>query len=564
MKYFPAWALLLLGWLQPFHTMPWMSWHSEVPAAAALVWLLGVELWEWGRPPARRVFVPRSTGVPVAVGLYAWAQFAAGQISYLGDVITICIYLSLAAMAMLVGHAWGRRIDEPTASSTYGSPLEQLAWLVLIGALLSVPLELAQVGSVWRDAAWLFQLEIARRPGANMGQPNHLATLLMMGLASLLFLCEKHRISLVLSGLLGACLLFGLIITESRTGLLTLAVMTAWWWRYRQQWQRIGHSGPVVLTWLVLPVLVLAWPELYAQWYFEDAGTALANNLPGGRAVVWPQLLEAITLHPWLGWGLHEVPKAHNAVLHHYAVSEPYGYAHNILLDLALGVGLPLTLLLLLVVLRWGWRRLSRVQDLQTWYGVALVIPLAVHAMTEYPFAYTYLLAPPCLAIGFLEARLAADAVWRLRWGVVVAGGALITLLLLASVMEYLEVEEDFQVSRFQALHIGSTPPGYEKPHIRLLTQIDAMAQVNRVAVSPGMTPDQVAALRRAALRFPSTAAQNRYALALALNGEPEEAVRQLRVMRAMHGEKHFAGLRAYWVELAQTKYPQLKQLQLP
>ena len=41
-------------------------------------------------------------------------------------------------------------------------------------------------------------------------------------------------------------------------------------------------------------------------------------------------------LHPWLGWGLREVPEAHNAVLHHYAVSEPYGYAHKIVLDLAL------------------------------------------------------------------------------------------------------------------------------------------------------------------------------------------------------------------------------------
>jgi hypothetical protein len=48
------------------------------------------------------------------------------------------------------------------------------------------------------------------------------------------------------------------------------------------------------------------------------------------------------------------------------------------------------------------------------------------------------------------------------------------------------------------------------------------------------------------------------------LNGNPTEALRQLRVMRAMHGEKHYAALKASWDELANTKYPQLRQLKLP
>jgi hypothetical protein len=563
MRYLPAWVLLLLSWLQPFHAMPWMSWHSEVSAAAALVWLLGVELLHFARL-GRAVSVPRSVGVLLVVAFYALAQFAAGQISYLGDALVVCIYLGVAGMAVLVGYVWGARAESLPAEAEDGSVLPQLAWVVLTGALLSVVLALAQLLSVWRDAAWIFQLDYARRPGANMGQPNHLATLLLMGLASMLFLCESGRISRTLAGIFWACLLLGLIMSESRTGLLTLAVMTAWWWWHRSKWLRIGRLGPVLLSWLALLPLVWAWPSLFAAYYFVPAGTALVSSTPGGRMVVWPQLWEAVMLRPWLGWGLREVPEAHNAVVHHYAVSEPYGYAHNILLDLALGVGLPLTLVLLVVVARWAWVRLSRVVELQAWYSVALVIPLAVHAMTEFPYAYTYLLVPAGLAVGILEARLAAASIWRLRWPGVAAAGVLLSLLMLVSAVEYLAIEEDFQVTRFEVLRIGSPPPGYEHPHIRLLTQMDAMLQVSRAVPRPGMTFDELDYLRRAAMRFPSIAAQNRYALALALNGNPDEAVRQLQVMRAMHGEKHYAALRTSWVELGRNKYPQLQQLQLP
>jgi len=37
-----------------------------------------------------------------------------------------------------------------------------------------------------------------------------------------------------------------------------------------------------------------------------------------------------------------------------------------------------------------------------------------------------------------------------------------------------------------------------------------------------------------------------------------------MRVMRAMHGERHYAALKENWESLANDKYPQLRQLTLP
>lgn len=565
MKYLPAWFLLLLSWFQPLHVMPWRAWHSEVLAAAAAVWLLMVELG----PSARAGNpwpVPRSIGLPILLALYALLQWSLGQMSYLGDALVMTIYLGLVCAAMLVGHAWSRSADAPPEAGQRLSPLQQLAWVMLLGGLVSTLFALAQLLVVWPDASWLFQPEGTRRPGANLGQPNQLATLLLMGLVSLFYLVENGRISRALGVIYGVCLLLGVVMTESRTGLLSLGLITLWWAYGRRciPWTRLRSPVALMLGCLFVLALVWFWPRLYAGWYFEATWAPQVNSGPVGRALVWPQLVEAVLLRPWLGWGLREVPEAHNAVLHAYALSEPYGYAHNLVLDLALGVGLPLTLVFLWVLGRWAWRRLKQVRDLQTWYAVALVLPLAMHAMTEFPYTYTYLLLPPCLAIGYLEGRLAPGAVWRLPTRLLAGLGTGLVLLMLASVVEYVAIEEDFRVARFEALRIGKTPEDYERPRIYLLTQLDAMLQTARIEPKPGMAPEAIEFLRRAAMRFPSTAVQHRYALALALNGQPEEAVRQLKVMRAMHGERHYKRLRAAWLELGETQHPEIRQLELP
>jgi hypothetical protein len=78
------------------------------------------------------------------------------------------------------------------------------------------------------------------------------------------------------------------------------------------------------------------------------------------------------------------------------------------------------------------------------------------------------------------------------------------------------------------------------------------------------MQADEIELARLVAMQFPWTATLNRYALALALNGNPAEAVRQLKVLRSLHGDRHYRGIKAHWQELQNNKYPQLQAIQLP
>jgi Virulence factor membrane-bound polymerase, C-terminal len=261
---------------------------------------------------------------------------------------------------------------------------------------------------------------------------------------------------------------------------------------------------------------------------------------------------------------LGQVATAQNASVHAYSSSESFTYSHNILLDLALGVGLPIAGLLLLVSSIWLWGRIHRIKQLASWYCVALILPVAVHSMLEFPFAYAYFLVPAMLAVGMLDGLLSPGPMVQI--GVKPMAGILLiaTALVMWSTIEYFAIEEDFRVVRFEALRVGKTPDSYTSPNVLLLTQLGALLKGGRIVPKPGMLEEELELAREVALRYPWPATQNRYALSLALNGQPNEAIRQLRVMRVLHGEKSYGPIKQYWLNLAHETYPQLGELNLP
>ena len=193
-----------------------------------------------------------------------------------------------------------------------------------------------------------------------------------------------------------------------------------------------------------------------------------------------------------------------------------------------------------------------------------VALPLAVHSMLEYPFAYAYFLAPVMFALGAVEASLGVKPL--LRMGIKpVAGLLLVTTAVLAwSVVEYLEIEEDFRVARFEALRVGSPPPGHQRPKVILYTQLGVLLDDARITPTPNMSPEAMQVVKNAALHYPGSATQSRYAVVLALNGNPVEAARQIQVMRRLWGEKLYEGVKKQINELAASKYPELHQLSLP
>lgn len=567
-------AVFLLGsWLLPLHFPPWVSWHLELLSFASV----GVLSW---RLLAVRVFkkkvlitFPIACLPVVLIALVAIVQSAAGQISQTGDAVVISLYAALCVASMAMGYELvGTRSKADAAPPLFSrhqfSAVSCVAVLVLAGALISSIFAFVQVLDVWPSTSFISRLNGLRRPGGNLAQPNQLATLLLMGIASLIFLMESGRIKVLLGLLVLVVLMAALVTTESRTGALGLFLMAVWWFAKRRVIPFKFSPWVVISSLLFFLLFVVLWPRFFAIFYpmgLEPlvSGAASVNTNPGLRLVVWPQLVNALMRQPWLGWGLNQVPKAHNSVADVYQVSEPYSYSHNILLDLALGMGVPFAIILFVLTLIWLWRRIKATQSLEPWFCVALALPFALHSMLEFPHTYSYFLTPVAFAIGALERLTSKDCLPRIpaRW--VASIWLAITLVGAWTVVEYVAIEEDFRVARFEALRVGETPKDYVRPHIVLLTQLSVLIDGARIVPRPGMTTEQLKSARAAALRYPSTATQNRYAMSLALNGGANEAVRQMKVILAQHGPDVYATIKANWI--ARTKeYPELSAVPIP
>lgn len=569
MLYATGLGLLVLSWWQPMHLLPWASWHSEILAfiSNAVVAMAVLN--------RSRLNGENSIGIPwVALPFLmliplVTLQWLGGLIGFSGDFLVIGFYVAMGFVALVTGFNLARAtLVERTQKINAQQHIHLFASAVLVGAIGSVILALAQALLVWDDVSWIHRTYAYRRPGGNLGQPNQLATLILMGMGSLAYLYESVKISSKAALALLCVLILGLAVTESRSGALDFMVLAIWWDTRRRL---VGFSAPralVVFSGVLLIGGLWVWPKFLT--YIHSGGLEVAFNsaglslTPAGRLMVWPQLIEAAWQRPWLGWGLGEVGSANNTVVGGDVAGLPLNYAHNIVLDLLIGMGVPITLLFTVMVLIWLRRRLQSATTLLPWYGLALLLPVGGHSMFEFPYAYAYFLLPAMLAIGMVEGTLAPSRVIQLKWRYAAWGVSVLTAAMVWSAVEYFALEEDYRVVRFEALKVGQRPVGYERPNIHLLSQLAALNDVSRSTPMPGMRMEQIEVFRKVAMRYPWFATQNRYALSLALNGRPEEAIRQLKVMRAMHGELAFSGIRTYWTDLAQTTYPQLRDLTLP
>ena len=170
---------------------------------------------------------------------------------------------------------------------------------------------------------------------------------------------------------------------------------------------------------------------------------------------------------------------------------------------------IPLTVLFIGFIAFYVFTRMSASQSKSTWYCIAMCIPLAVHSMFEFPYAYAYFLFPVMLLLGTLEEKVGLNKVINIRLRLMVLTSAVVILLMSLAVKEYISLEEDFQVARFEALKVGSPPAGYESPRTTLLTQLDGVVKCARLVISPGMEPADIDLLGRTAKRFPWSALQS-------------------------------------------------------
>ena len=545
----------VLSWLMPNHSLPWLSFHAEFMMALACLLALFAELL---KRPRRADAIPPLAAATLVVALIPIAQWATGLIRFAGDAWMVSTYLLGFALTQVLGQrlAWRWGVAEAA---------EALAGLFLAGAVLSVGLQLYQWQQVYGLGIFAVEMPPLGTPFANFAQPNHLATALFLGLAGSLFLCERRRLGGWVTAGVALYLVFGMVMTGSRTAWLTMTMLVPLliWGR-----QRMGLRIPAVAAvglGAILVVWVAAWPVLN-ELLLLAPGRSLANQAQvGPRPLLYSTMLDAVSRHPWAGYGWSQGMMAQIAVLDdHPPGGRLMESSHNFVLDLMVWNGLPLGLLITVLLVGWGVRQARACRDAASFFLLAALGGVGVHAMLEYPLNYSYFLLPVGLLIGLLEASAPARWSLALPRGAMAAAAGVATVLLVTITAEYLEVEANTQVLAWEVARIGTGRITSKAPEVRLLSQWREYLRYARFEPRPGMGDADLAWMKRVVERFPYSSAMRQYAVANALNGRPEVARATLDSLCRLHTARRCRTELKAWLEQANSTYPQLAAVPLP
>ena len=547
-------AIFAASWLVAEHFRPWLSFHSEFVAFFALaVLVLGVLM---GRSGA--IAVPVVCAPILVVAVVPLLQWMMKPGFFAGDMILSVLYLLVLAFALLVGYL----LRGSSESEAAGLP--PLAMAITVAALLSAGIAWFQWLGVDDNYRRIMVSSEIGRAGGNLAQPNHLATLLLVGLSAYAYLFARHVIGRFTFAFGVAFISIALAMTQSRTGILSASAIAVFWaFKCRNIAPR--RSAFLLFLWVAVTFAVTRTLPFVSDALFITSGAlprSIGDN--GSRLDMWWQVAIAIAQSPWLGYGWNQTFTAQTVGALAHPGELAYLYAHNIVLDLIAWSGIPLGLLIVTAICYWFCSRLARVQSIEGVFAIAALIPIALHSLLEYPFAYAYFLVAAGLLMGVAEAslpRLKTLAIARAWVGAVFGLWAVAGLWV---AYEYVQIEADYRIVRFETLRIGTTPSSYSAPKIRLLSHMKVMLLAARVAVKPGMAADEIELLRKAASRFPYGLLSYKYAVTLALNGELIAASRQMAVLRGVFGEEYYAQSKAAFRRLGKEKFPQLTEVSLP
>ncbi|WP_440105757.1 Wzy polymerase domain-containing protein [Acidovorax sp. BL-A-41-H1] len=547
-----------LCWLLPNHHIPWTDFYSDAWAACVLWVLAAAVMWRSRKLPSLEWHVLPLL-VLVCIGVVG-LQYASGLIETLGVAFIGSLFLVGLMLALLVGARWERL--EPGQCANF------LFTAVLIGASGSLFIQFQQWLRIDPGSAfWLFIPAPPNRVHGNLGQPNQLATLLCLGVAACAWLHERRRLPGWAAWCWAALLAVGLALTESRTSwivvLFSLATMIVM--RNRLGISRsvmvgaCGWTGLFATFVVVLPHANL-WLGLATQ--LRPLRVDSSTNL---RLEFWAKLWDALLEKPWFGYGWMQTSFAQFP-------ADPYAmitggtirHAHNLFVDLVVELGLPLGLAACAVLGLWAIRALKRVDQLEHLWMLLFLAALGIHAMLEFPLHYAYFLLPFGLMLGSLNVALKFRPVLTTR--LVPAVGALIVagFGLSITVYDYVRIESDFFVLRFEHQKLDKAGDRLA-PEVIALTQMQDMIWLARVDPSNTHGEKDLERALNTMKLLPSLMANYKLAAMYAFAGQPKKAEYWIVVLTRMNelDERTVKSIRRQWDEQASV-FPPMAEVAWP
>jgi O-antigen ligase len=338
-----------------------------------------------------------------ALGLVALAAAWSWLAGALPASLALSAIGALAAAAVLAAGGAGRR-----SSAARLDLFALFCWAWLVAGLLNVGVAGVQVFLPdLPDGDWIAHSGFPGRAVGNLRQPNHLSSLLLWSCIAVVALFELGRLGRRAAALAGAALVFAVVLTASRTGLVSVLLLALWGLVDR----RLSRPARTLL--LAAPLLyALSWLAM-AQWAalsqhaFGGSQRLAESDISSSRFAIWRDTWALIRMHPWAGVGFGEFNFAWTLTPFPQRPVAFFDHTHNLLLQLAVELGLPLAGVVMALLLWALWRAARQAWTTQADDGTArraalmMVLMIGLHSLLEYPLWYSYFLLPAAWAFGF-------------------------------------------------------------------------------------------------------------------------------------------------------------------
>lgn len=524
--------MLIIPFVFPNLPKPIPTFYKEWLAAACalLAFIPLIRQTAWPRYQA-----PSIIWLPIVMLCIMGLQLAILDIAYWQHYFLVAQYFLVAALLMLLGGMLKQAMG-------FDRVMHRIAIILIISGLLSVLAIMLDLRGI-HLAGWV--LNRSSGAVANVGQQNHLATLLGLAIASLVYMFAKQKLSSWLTFPLLTLLLSGLALTASRSAwvFVLLIALSGFAFGYSQKMlYKTSESANQqrLRALLLLPILFyllqIGLPFLSTDKPITTTNQRLielAQKPESARLQLYQAAWHVYADNPLLGKGFGQM--AWHDINHAEHVPQLKGtiaHAHNIVLQFLAETGAVGTTVLLVCILAFVWRVKSAPITPERWLWWLMLSIIGIHAMLEYPLWYIHFLALTALLLGLGDIQ--SHSLVRYRPQLV------ITVLAILWMGSLVQTMHDFRIVQrwfYQNQHIALSVTRFDEMYkqfkpIRAFSPIAIYAEVqlaNTLPINRDGLKDKLSIYKRLLSAHPSPGLTYNYGLLLALDGRQSEAINHLK-----------------------------------
>ncbi len=373
--YIIIFLLFGLSWFYPFHYMPWMTAENEF-----FCLLIPLSLSFFFFKYNNEIKINSFVVIPLLVLIFSLAQFFLFNDYYLEDLVLVAIYSLFSIIVLILSCSF-------YSKDNFIRLLGLIVFLSIFNSVI-ISLQYFEVKSIF-----LLEHFGRQRFYGNIGQPNHISTLLCMGVVSSFLLYRLGLFNSKKLYFISFLFIFFIFLTGSRAGILILILMGFWLlWGFKEI--EIKNKIKYILSITIFYNLI--------QYFFVDNSrfkSGKVSALDQSRLELWSDAISIIQSNPFLGYGVNGVKTAR--IFGDLSFKIPYVSSHNMILDIFiwfgfLGGGILLCFLLyfLLIIL---------IKENNRDIVILFLIPFLIHCMLEYPFRYLYFLILVLPIVGLIS-----------------------------------------------------------------------------------------------------------------------------------------------------------------